>query len=1200
MKNLLFCTLLLLVGVTLAGEVLQLDNFFGDQTIALFGPDEPKTADFLAESADPSASFIGGERDLIADSFDGTTITSDVFASVGQGVIGCFVGPTINGTAWYQLDGFDSSDQVTVGNYQQNIIVGGATGMLISHSTDIDTTVRVSIFGASLSSYMEIFVPIPPSNPNFIDTFLPYASFTQFGGFDPNVNDMTAIEIQLNTDSLVDVDVQLSVLAFFANEIQGCAFVDCDANQVQDDDDQNFNGVTMELTNTDTNTVISTQLTAFDGCFTFTVDPGNYEVCAQVPNNFQLTTPQCRTANIPIGTFGDVTGLTYGFSEPLTIISTPQDVTLPCANVDTSTGNTGTIFVEDCEPATITSSDARTDFCTGQFTITRTFTATDGTTTLQYTQIIEVVDTVAPVFNAFDTSNQNLNCGDDTSPASLGTPTATDDCSSASVSFLDSVPNGGCTDPIQRTWTATDACGNFATITQLYTIQDTTAPTFGVFPNDATLDCQAGTDPANTGGTPTATDNCGGAVTITFTDGPVSGGCNPTFTRTWFATDGCNNVATRTQQITRTDSTAPVLTLNNPVVDVDCGDSTSTNVIPGATATDDCNAAVVSSSDGPLSGDCPTTFARTFSATDNCNTPSTTTQIIRINDNIAPTFVSFPVDVNGACNGSTLPSTTGTPTATDQTGCSGLQGITSFDVTSGDSCNFVISRVWTATDNCGNSVTDTQTISLVDTVAPVFSNIPGSVNVDCDEPTNVGATGIPTAFDDCQNTATSVGTSDTIVSQSANQCTTTIARTFTTADVCGNDNSITQTIIVTDLTGPTVTAPADTTLACTGSDGANVDPSNTGGVASVTDNCDLNPTVTFIDTETGSLTSGSCEIIITRTWIGTDNCGLTDQDQQIITITNQATPVVIAPADTSIQCNEPSDPTNTGGFATVSAQCDPNAPLTFEDSPLSSASCPSVFTRTWISMDACGNDVRATQTISIVDSTPPVFDSTPADITVNCTDSTDPSFTGTPQVSDNCNPNLNPTYTDTILNGGVTIGLCPAPDTIIRVWTVSDGCNTATSTQQIFVEPTGEQECTPVDCSPVQCDPSNCPTTSCDCCSEPATQCTPVNCNAGPCLPVDCLAVPCSGCTEGSAVPSTGCQPRPCEPQIIYVDDDDLNSSRMENEQVARALSRKQPQQMPDDSISAEQKTAKRSAASSFTVFTSILIALSIICAYLF
>src|SRR5207249_2088212 len=150
-------------------------------------------------------------------------------------------------------------------------------------------------------------------------------------------------------------------------------------------------------------------------------------------------------------------------------------------------------------------------------------------------------------------------------PSNTGTATADpDNCGGAvSITYADAATAASCTGKpgIDRTWTATDACGNSSTCVQHITFVDTTPPLI-TCPADKMLQCGDSTDPSSTD-TATATDNCGGAPTISFTDTPAAagGGCTGrNIDRTWKATDACGNSSTCIQHIIFVDTTAPVIT----------------------------------------------------------------------------------------------------------------------------------------------------------------------------------------------------------------------------------------------------------------------------------------------------------------------------------------------------------------------------------------------------------------------------------------------------------------------------------------------------------------------------------------------------------------------------------------------------------------------------------------------------------------
>ncbi len=133
-----------------------------------------------------------------------------------------------------------------------------------------------------------------------------------------------------------------------------------------------------------------------------------------------------------------------------------------------------------------------------------------------------------------------------------------------------------------------------------------------------------------------------------------------------------------------------------------------------------------------------------------------------------------------------------------------------------------LSRVFTATDDCGNSTSATQTITIIDTTAPVLT-IPSDYTAECsdDHPMDDAS-----ATDNCGEV-----TIDVVDTTIAGACEGdyTISRLFTATDDCGNSSSATQTITIIDTTAPVLTIPSDYTAEC--SDDHPMDD------ASATDNC---------------------------------------------------------------------------------------------------------------------------------------------------------------------------------------------------------------------------------------------------------------------------------------------------------------------------------------------------------------------------
>jgi len=164
---------------------------------------------------------------------------------------------------------------------------------------------------------------------------------------------------------------------------------------------------------------------------------------------------------------------------------------------------------------------------------------------------------------------------------------------------------------------------------------------------------------------------------------------------------------------------------------------TCADAVPPAetlTAMDDCDDDVIVSvsevSDGGVCPD-PTIITRTYSATDDCGNNVEHIQTITITpDTELPVLSVEPVDVILACGDAIPPADP--VTATDN--CTDPIGVVFNENDNNEACPDarVITRIWTATDDCGNEATHTQTISFEpDTEGPVLSEMPVSIDLTC-------------------------------------------------------------------------------------------------------------------------------------------------------------------------------------------------------------------------------------------------------------------------------------------------------------------------------------------------------------------------------------------------------------------------------------------------------------------------------------
>jgi hypothetical protein len=125
-------------------------------------------------------------------------------------------------------------------------------------------------------------------------------------------------------------------------------------------------------------------------------------------------------------------------------------------------------------------------------------------------------------------------------------------------------------------------------------------------------------------------------------------------------------------------------------------------------------------------------------------------------------------------------------------------------------------RTWTATDDCGNPASCSQTVTIADTKAPVLSGCPDPAVIPTIECGDALPTVTVTAADVCDTDVPVVYSEDkTGLTGCSN--TGTLVRTWTATDDCGNPASCSQTVTIEDTTPPTpVCPPGKTDVACVG------------------------------------------------------------------------------------------------------------------------------------------------------------------------------------------------------------------------------------------------------------------------------------------------------------------------------------------------------------------------------------------------
>src|SRR5690606_40461186 len=120
-------------------------------------------------------------------------------------------------------------------------------------------------------------------------------------------------------------------------------------------------------------------------------------------------------------------------------------------------------------------------------------------------------------------------------------------------------------------------------------------------------------------------------------------------------------------------------------------------------------------------------ITRTWTYTDACGNAATVTQLITVDDDIAPVFDPEPADVTVECVGDV-------PAMIDLTwtdNCDGTGSVTGSDQSDGNTCPQTITRTWTYTDACGNAATVTQLITVDDDKIGRAAWRDGELTVEC-------------------------------------------------------------------------------------------------------------------------------------------------------------------------------------------------------------------------------------------------------------------------------------------------------------------------------------------------------------------------------------------------------------------------------------------------------------------------------------
>ena len=542
-----------------------------------------------------------------------------------------------------------------------------------------------------------------------------------------------------------------------------------------------------------------------------------------------------------------------------------------------------------------------------------------------------------------------VSCSQDTDPAVLGFPAATDNCGGpVDFSFFDAVADDQCDgDGIARVITRTIfAAGQGGTSSCTQTITVTTAALADVvFPSNLILDCATADTSAAATGLPTV---FGGPVSLacklnllyndqTFSDCPG----NLTVLRSFTVIDCCTGETLDSTQIIRVlDDTPPAFACPDTLrlgtsSSFSC---TAVTLLPTLVATDDCSGPAtvqITGPDGtPLANGGPVAdlplgnSSIEYTVSDACGNAATCSVPVIVTDNQPPVLICDEL----------------TSVNINSTGLSTVPAFV-FDDGGYDAC-------------CG----PVDSFEVRRMSEPVTAFAPAVV-FDCDD----------------------VG--DTVM---------VVVRGF---DCFGNFNECMVEVEVEDKILPSLTCPPDVTLDCSVE---TFSPQDLGLFAVATDNCTLG-TTSFRDDTTLQNMCGP--LVVERTFFLVGPGPFRDSCVQIITFEDNEPPVYTFPADITLTCSALEAGADTGRPTATDNCGEPFFFLNVQDDTLDFSSCELKIVRTFSYLDMCtGFDTTAQQSIKLIDDAPPVFDQAPSslDTLVTCISDTLGLAIGVPTATDGC------------------------------------------------------------------------------------------------------------------------------------------------------------------------------------------------------
>ncbi len=649
---------------------------------------------------------------------------------------------------------------------------------------------------------------------------------------------------------------------------------------------------------------------------------------------------------------------------------------------------------------------------------------------------------------------------------------ATDNCTAAGALVTTQYPAAGTTLALDSvtpvTVTIADAAGNEATCIAMVTVTDQTPPAVTACPPDRMIAVDAACKaamPDFTSGI-TATDNCTATADLVRSQSPPPGSILALGVITPVAVavaDANGNQATCTVNVIATDQTSPVITTCPPdstlAADVAC-QATVPDLSSSVEVADNCTAAgnMVMTQNPPagtalaLNSSTPVTITVMDASGNAANCRVNLTAV-----DVTPPVVSYVAD---KVVESGVAWTFDEPTATDA--CDGTDVTITVSDTVTNSAGFCFgtyqtTRTWRAMDAAGNSASCSQTVTVVDTTAPILQcqadkivecgtvwNFEEPMASDAGSGTNVSVTVVSTVTNQLQDLAVSdresilrdpvpvvsvvraletrINPARSAPSVIRRAATAGAAEAFLSAAADNSANALlersskrqlprssrrqeaqvsSENRIVSAMSEP-LRLSSNKPVPATARDYS----------ARTQDSPSVSRSLSMTVTMESPATSPSAVFIVTRTWVASDACGNQATCQQTVTVADTAPPLITGcPTDRTIAVDDDCEaivPDLTSDTAATDNCTIDGALVTTQNPAAGTALTPGLTTPVTITVrDLAGNAATCTVNVFVADQTAPTFTDCPADRTITADTicgATVPNLLSAAIATDNCTP----------------------------------------------------------------------------------------------------------------------------------------------------------------------------------------------------